>query len=324
MRRSERMRKGIFVVCVAVLVLAMVMAAAAKEDTGKKVETPKKVESNNDGNHNDDNGSNSQGQPFLEIWKAIKVLQDKLNSCVTRAEFGELKARVADLEADVVDLEGRVAVLEGDTNPPPTCVPGVTCTVPGVLGVCTSGTTQCSDGVSSCLQSQQPQPEVCDGYDNNCDGMTDEGTNLCISGQVCYNGQCTTDVCTQNPCTSPPGPTCDGNSVVTYGTESGVCTSTGVGYTCDYGNPTTTACDVASPVCESGSCKFTCAGLVDCLSGCSATDSDCPLNCKAQASQNGLQDQAAFEACYGACDDAFPPVQSCKPDCDNLYPTCIG
>ena len=37
--------------------------------------------------------------------------------------------------------------------------------------------------------------EICDGKDNDCDGQTDEGSDLCGTGQVCSAGQCTAVTC---------------------------------------------------------------------------------------------------------------------------------
>lgn len=45
----------------------------------------------------------------------------------------------------------------------------------GLLGVCEDGRTECEDGVLLCTQIQMPSQEVCDGADNDCDGLVDEG-----------------------------------------------------------------------------------------------------------------------------------------------------
>ncbi|MEN9626533.1 MAG: hypothetical protein RL557_861, partial [archaeon] len=39
--------------------------------------------------------------------------------------------------------------------------------------------------------------EICDGKDNDCDGLTDEGSNICGSGNMCVSGQCIKD-CVDN------------------------------------------------------------------------------------------------------------------------------
>lgn len=74
-------------------------------------------------------------------------------------------------------------------------------------GVCEAGTQSCIDGFwSICTNQKLPQPEICDGQDNNCDGQIDEtypeqdtscefknesgqgigagGLNLCVQGKL--------------------------------------------------------------------------------------------------------------------------------------------
>ncbi|UQA55480.1 MopE-related protein [Polyangium aurulentum] len=42
-------------------------------------------------------------------------------------------------------------------------------------GECRRGTMKCSAGTLACVSNHQPEPEKCDGLDNDCDGDADEG-----------------------------------------------------------------------------------------------------------------------------------------------------
>ena len=52
---------------------------------------------------------------------------------------------------------------------------GEACTIPGLLGLCAQGETSCAAGPLVCAQVNDPEPEACDGEDNDCDGSVDEG-----------------------------------------------------------------------------------------------------------------------------------------------------
>ena len=65
--------------------------------------------------------------------------------------------------------------------------------VTGLPGICNAGTITCEEEGTgtwgSCVQTNQPGTEVCDGQDNNCDGVIDEGFDADSDGTVdCYDG----------------------------------------------------------------------------------------------------------------------------------------
>jgi hypothetical protein len=69
----------------------------------------------------------------------------------------------------------------------------------GKLGVCAAGTTACIGGAIVCVQNQQGQTEICNGLDDDCDGVVDNGNPggglACNTGKP---GRCAvgTTVCT--------------------------------------------------------------------------------------------------------------------------------
>jgi MYXO-CTERM domain-containing protein len=62
------------------------------------------------------------------------------------------------------DCDGEVDELEGY------------CTVPGGVGRCAPGYRACSGNDEVCLPQFEPMPELCNGLDDDCDGMTDNIT----------------------------------------------------------------------------------------------------------------------------------------------------
>ena len=171
------------------------------------------------------------------------------------------------------------------------------CKAAGVTGC--SGTRYCTEaGLTECAVEADPDAaEECDGFDNNCDGQTDE--NTCTDAAECLKGSC-------NPasgCSYAPAPgTCDDGSACTKNDKcfNGVCTGDPV--SCDDSNPCTTdscdakkgcanesvsdgtACDDGAPctvgdVCKGGKCA---AGAdkttVPAASGGCKDDNECTLD----------------------------------------------
>jgi MYXO-CTERM domain-containing protein len=83
--------------------------------------------------------------------------------------------------------------------------PGETQAQVGV-GVCKAGKTVCRDGKIQCDGCVGPSAEICDGKDNNCDGMVDVAAT-CPGSFACREGACT-PVCKPGEFPCPAGYMC--------------------------------------------------------------------------------------------------------------------
>ncbi|MEM9067655.1 MAG: hypothetical protein AAGE52_04090 [Myxococcota bacterium] len=72
-----------------------------------------------------------------------------------------------------------------------------TCTASEATGVCRDGSQECVSGVWGACQASNPQAEVCDGEDNDCDGVTDGAS---ASASCAAVPSATTSACTAGSC----------------------------------------------------------------------------------------------------------------------------
>ncbi|HXJ23424.1 MAG TPA: DUF4114 domain-containing protein [Polyangia bacterium] len=209
---------------------------------------------------------------------------------------------------------------------------GVDCDT-GMPGVCAGGTTQCSSGgqMITCQPNIQKSNEVCNGLDDDCNGVVDDpdAPGLCPTGFVCSQGQCL-GACTNSefPCNPPTecdhadqlckdpaciGVTCGLEQTCYEGTCIGGCN--GVicppGQVCRIGSCVDPCdgvkCTGNTPICDNGACVppcscRPCAAGQTCSNSGSCVDSGCEkLTCKApQVCVKG--------ACVDACQGVVCPV----------------
>ena len=67
------------------------------------------------------------------------------------------------------------------------------CTLTALKGLCRTGVNHCTNGSVTCTQTVFPVPEICNGKDENCDGVVDDGnwSQACsVPGKLgpCKNG----------------------------------------------------------------------------------------------------------------------------------------
>ncbi len=215
-------------------------------------------------------------------------------------------------------------------NPPPggtlpgtgaTCVPDDPLH-PGtplftVTGSCKAGHTECVAGGIVCLGYTGPQPETCNGIDDNCDGVVDNGATCPDQADMCIAGHCASPcgggefpcpfgevckdeggsrVCEPDPCvgvTCPNGQVCDSQ-------HNGVCKDPCSGTSCP-----------ANTMCRAGTCVdcFTlgCPEGMTCVEGPNSTgicmSNPCMnVNCPQGQSCNPSNGMCQTVACAPACD----------------------
>lgn len=149
------------------------------------------------------------------------------------------------------------------------------------VGLCRAGTETCTDGGAwgGCQGEVTPALEICDGHDNNCDGIID-GPYSCPTGAECVSGQC--------------------QCVFGYHKCDGRCVSNNDLRNC--GNRCEPCPGIGAPdvgvSCSRGNCTFACLGRSfdvdgDPDNGCERRDTD----------QAGYSRASAFSLDSPPCDD---------------------
>ncbi|HXU03842.1 MAG TPA: DUF4114 domain-containing protein [Polyangia bacterium] len=169
---------------------------------------------------------------------------------------------------------------------------GQPCTIDTAKGICRNGATQCAAGgmTTTCVPVVQPSAEKCDGVDNDCNDMVDEGDNLCPPNEVCSQGVCR-HYCDTGEFPCAIGWTCD--------PSDGLCKDVGcVGMPCPAGQ-----------VCQRGTCVGGCDGvkcphgqacrLGNCVSPCAGITCPADKVCEGGACQPLCSDKCR------SCDTGF-------------------
>lgn len=154
------------------------------------------------------------------------------------------------------------------------------------IGSCKDGVATCQDAsFGACVGEQLPQTEACDGVDNDCNGVVDEGCS-CVNGEQrpCYSGptgtrgvgECTDGVQTcasgawSNSCagqTLPKAEACNGKDDDCDGQTDEALTQ-----------PCSTACGTGSATCTAGSYSQ-CSAAAPSAETCNLADDDCDGEC---------------------------------------------
>lgn len=229
--------------------------------------------------------------------------------------------------------EDLLAGGDNDFDDLTTFVTGITCSgggTPcdtGLQGVCAQGLMQCQAGVLTCVQTIQPQTEACDGFDNDCNDVIDEG-DLCAVGEVCDKGHCVPE-CGSGEFQCPQGKVCDADGFCVdpacvnvtcpagQKCEAGQCVGPCDGVVCPFGQSCQLgvcvdpcgpiACD-ADQVCVEGVCVDKCP-CRDCDAGdvCLPSGSCVAANCQAVTCPAGQHCDASNGQCVDDCMGAVCP-----------------
>jgi len=249
-------------------------------------------------NHNQ---RNAQGTP----WVASLIYQSTADPEGFYLAFEDLPMSAADWH-DSGDTKYK---NDGDFNDFVFYVSGISCMgggqpcETGLQGACGLGRTDCAtDGTTGmCRPITAPGVEACDNVDNDCNGVVDDGTDLCPADQVCDKGIC----------------------VGACGTGEFRCDP---GFTCKTGHCIEDACAdmlcAAGQVCRAGICSGGCDG-VTCPSGQECQLGRCVDPCKSVTCTGGKVCEHGLCVSDCSCRGCAAGLE-CAKDGHCVDPACVG
>jgi MYXO-CTERM domain-containing protein len=188
----------------------------------------------------------------------------------------------------------------------------------GKPGVCQQGLTGCSSGAApaQCAQLEAASPEVCDGLDNDCNGVVDDDMP-CGQDGVCVRGVCTHAcggaefgcldgfACDEGECVEPEcvGVRCQAGTSC----QKGQCVAPCEGVSCPLGQ-----------LCRAGVCKDPCAA-VSCKPGSVCREGACLEPCTCAGCASGL----ACDTQSGKCVQAGCEGKQCAPGSACVQGSCV-
>jgi hypothetical protein len=204
---------------------------------------------------------------------------------------------------------------------------GEVCLDDEMLGVCRTGVTQCGAGGAVECATPMTMLELCDGTDDDCDGMTDEPFdvmtdeancggcgNVCDAGLSCCGGECVDATSSDEFCSATAGTCgaeCDGTTCCGGGcadTDTDAMNCGACGNACDTGD---ICCggeclDDDYDEANCGGCGITCSDGAnpDCCTGTCSPDASCDIT---PAICTGM----GLEFCDGACVDDDTDENNC-------------
>jgi hypothetical protein len=217
---------------------------------------------------------------------------------------------------------------DGDFNDDVYTITGVTCSGSGApcdtgkKGVCAKGTTSCVNGALTCVGLVSAGSKTCNGLDNDCDGVIDDGP--CGVDEVCAQGRCTPK-CNAGEFRCNAGLTCDSNGLCVepacvgktcpagQACVAGACVDACTAVTCPYGK-----------ACQNGVCVDPCAG-VTCSSDEVCEAGACKLKCDCAPCATGKTCLANGHCVANACATATCGAGThCDPSSGGRVDDCTG